>query len=32
MPLGHLGVNVSDLARAKEYFDEFMPLVSYVPF
>lgn len=32
MPLGHLGVNVSDLARAKAYYDQFMPLVSYVPF
>ncbi|MGH3329571.1 MAG: VOC family protein [Streptomycetales bacterium] len=32
MPLGHLGVNVSDLSRAKEYYDEFMPLVSYAPF
>ncbi|MQA79076.1 MAG: extradiol dioxygenase [Streptosporangiales bacterium] len=32
MPLGHLGVNVTDLARAKAYYDGFMALVSYVPF
>lgn len=32
MPLGHLGVNVRDFARAKAYYDELVPLVSYVPF
>jgi catechol 2,3-dioxygenase-like lactoylglutathione lyase family enzyme len=32
MPLGHLGVNVSHLVEAKKYYDEFMELVSYVPF
>lgn len=32
MPLGHLGVNVSDLDSARTYFDGLMPLVSYEPF
>jgi catechol 2,3-dioxygenase-like lactoylglutathione lyase family enzyme len=32
MPLGHLGVNVGDLARAKDYYDGLMPIVSYEPF
>jgi catechol 2,3-dioxygenase-like lactoylglutathione lyase family enzyme len=32
MPLGHLGVNVPDLARAKSYYDELMPLVAHEPF
>ena len=31
MPLGHLGLNVSDLARAKEYWDEFVPLIAFEP-
>jgi len=31
MPLGHLGLNVSDFARAKAYWDEFMPMASYEP-
>ncbi len=30
--LGHLGVNVPDLARAKRYYDEFMPLVGFESF
>jgi len=32
MPLGHLGVNVTDLARAKEYYDDLMPLLGFEPF
>jgi catechol 2,3-dioxygenase-like lactoylglutathione lyase family enzyme len=32
MPLGHLGLNVLDLPRAKEYYDAVMPLLSYEPF
>ncbi|MRH92639.1 extradiol dioxygenase [Nocardia sp. SYP-A9097] len=31
MPLGHLGVNVSDLAAARAYYDELMPLLKYTP-
>lgn len=30
--IGHVGLNVSDLARAKAYFDELMPLVEFEPF
>lgn len=30
--LGHLGVNVPDLAAAKNYYDELMPLVGFEPF
>lgn len=30
--LGHLGVNVEDLARAKAYYDVLMPLVGFEPF
>ena len=30
--LGHLGVNVPDLSAAKNYYDEFMPLVGFEPF
>ena len=30
--LGHLGVNVPDLAAARNYYDEFMPLVGFEPF
>jgi catechol 2,3-dioxygenase-like lactoylglutathione lyase family enzyme len=30
--LGHLGVNVSDLARAKIYYDALMPLLGFEPF
>ncbi len=29
MPLGHLGVNVQNLFRAKEYYDTVMPLLDY---
>ncbi|MCW2545462.1 MAG: Glyoxalase/Bleomycin resistance protein/Dioxygenase superfamily [Frankiales bacterium] len=32
MPLGHLGVNVPDLSRAKDYHDRLMPLLDYVEF
>jgi len=32
MPLGHLGVNVPDLAAAREYYDTLMPLLDYEPF
>jgi catechol 2,3-dioxygenase-like lactoylglutathione lyase family enzyme len=30
--LGHLGVNVPDLAAAKRYYDQLMPLVGFEPF
>lgn len=30
--LGHLGVNVSDLAAAKTYYDELVPLVGFEEF
>ena len=29
MPLGHLGVNVPDLAAAKAYYDRLMPALEY---
>ena len=32
MPLGHLGVNVADLAAAKAYYDRLMPAVEFEPF
>jgi catechol 2,3-dioxygenase-like lactoylglutathione lyase family enzyme len=32
MPLGHLGVNVPDLARARGYYDALMPLLGFEPF
>lgn len=32
MPLGHLGVNVPDLVRAKGYYDRLMPLLGYETF
>lgn len=32
MPLGHVGLNVPDLAAAKEYYDRIMPLLGYEPF
>ncbi len=32
MPLGHLGVNVTDLAGAKAYYDALMPLLAFEPF
>ncbi|WP_433564533.1 VOC family protein [Nocardia sp. CA-151230] len=31
MPLGHLGINVSDLTGARKYYDELMPLLDYEP-
>ena len=30
--LGHLGINVPDLAAAKAYYDALMPLVGFEPF
>jgi catechol 2,3-dioxygenase-like lactoylglutathione lyase family enzyme len=30
--LGHLGLNVPDLAAAKTYYDALMPLVGFEPF
>ena len=30
--LGHLGVNVPDLAAAQRYYDRLMPLLGYEPF
>lgn len=30
--LGHLGINVPDLATAKAYYDDVMPLLGYAPF
>jgi catechol 2,3-dioxygenase-like lactoylglutathione lyase family enzyme len=30
--LGHLGINVRDLARAKAYYDQLMPLIEFEPF
>lgn len=32
MPIGHIGVNVTDLADAKAYFDELMPMLTFGPF
>ncbi|MGV9774137.1 VOC family protein [Streptosporangium sp. NPDC003464] len=32
MPLGHIGMNVSDLVRAKAYYDEFLPQVGFESF
>jgi catechol 2,3-dioxygenase-like lactoylglutathione lyase family enzyme len=32
MPLGHIGLNVADLAAAKAYFDTIMPLLAYEEF
>ena len=32
MPLGHLGVNVSDLARSRAYYDALMPLLGFEAF
>ena len=32
MPLGHLGVNVPDLAAARAYYDALMPLLDHEPF
>lgn len=30
--LGHLGLNVRDLRRAKAYYDELMPMLGYAPY
>jgi catechol 2,3-dioxygenase-like lactoylglutathione lyase family enzyme len=30
--LGHLGLNVPDLRRAKEYYDQFMPALGFESF
>jgi catechol 2,3-dioxygenase-like lactoylglutathione lyase family enzyme len=30
--IGHLGLNVPDLAAAKDYYDQLMPLVGFEPF
>ncbi len=30
--LGHLGINIPDLAAAKRYYDQLMPLVGFEPF
>lgn len=32
MPLGHLGLNVSSLPRAKAFYDVVMPMVEFEPF
>jgi catechol-2,3-dioxygenase len=32
MPLGHLGLNVASLARAKAFYDTIMPMVEFEPF
>jgi catechol 2,3-dioxygenase-like lactoylglutathione lyase family enzyme len=32
MPLGHIGINVTDIPRAREYYDAVMPLLDYEPF
>ena len=31
MPLGHLGINVSDLTETKAYYDRLMPLLGFDP-
>lgn len=32
MPIEHFGIGVPDVAAAKAYYDEFMPLVGYMPY
>lgn len=32
MPLDHIGINVLDASRARDYFDALMPLVGFQPF
>jgi catechol 2,3-dioxygenase-like lactoylglutathione lyase family enzyme len=32
VPVEHFGLNVPDVDEAKKYYDEFMPLVGYMPF
>jgi len=29
MPLGHIGLNVTDLARARTYYEKLMPMLSF---
>ena len=31
MPIEHFGLGVPDVAAAKDFYDEFMPLVGYMP-
>jgi catechol 2,3-dioxygenase-like lactoylglutathione lyase family enzyme len=32
MPVEHFGLNVPDVEQAKAYYDEFMPMVGYMPY
>ena len=32
MPIEHFGIGVPDVDAAKKFFDEFMPLVDYMPY
>jgi catechol 2,3-dioxygenase-like lactoylglutathione lyase family enzyme len=32
VPIDHFGLNVPDVDAAKAYYDEFMPLVGYMPY
>ncbi|HET6965603.1 MAG TPA: VOC family protein [Acidimicrobiales bacterium] len=32
MPLGHIGIFVDNLHRAKSYYDQLMPFLEYEPF
>lgn len=32
MPLGHLGINVSDLERARAYYGRLLPTLEFEPF
>ncbi len=32
MPLDHVGINVPDVASAKEYYESLVPLVGFKPF
>lgn len=32
MPIDRFGLNVPDVEQAKAYYDEFMPLVGYMPY
>lgn len=32
MPLGHLGLHVAELPRAKAFYDTIMPMVEFEPF
>ena len=32
MPVEHFGLNVPDVEAAKAFYDEFMPLVGYMPY